>query len=137
VRYVSKPKELLGDTLYNLATTKNSKAAIEFYDNVLKSDLKDSYHTDVEDLAELVLNLNRDSLYAESEDLSGYFLGITNDDNMKQSFSFYKLLALESQGKFEEALQLVEPLAKQYINQEWWHNKMKELKTKLESGSVN
>jgi len=137
VRYVSKPKELLVDTLYNIASTKSSKKAIDFYNQILNSDLKDNYHTDVEDLAELVLNLNRDSLYVESEELADHFLNITKDDHMKQSFSFYKLLALESQGKFKEALNLAQPLATQVSNQEWWHAKTVELKNKVAKDSIN
>lgn len=137
VRSVSASKKLLGDTLYNIASTNNAQAAIAIYDDILNSDLKDKYHTDVEDLAEMVINLNRDSLYLESEELAGHFLNITEDDNMKQSFSFYKLLALESQGKFEEALLLVEPLEKQAANQEWWHTKMNELKRKIAAESSN
>ncbi|WCO00769.1 FKBP-type peptidyl-prolyl cis-trans isomerase [Psychroserpens ponticola] len=137
VRYASKAKELLEDTLYNIASTVNSKAAIDFYETILNSDLKDKYHTDVEDLAELLLNLNKATLYKESEDLASYFLQKTDEDNMKQSFSFYKLLALESQGKFDEALNLVKPLATQVTNQEWWHNKMLELKTKVANDSIN
>ncbi len=137
VRYASPPRELLGDTLYSLATTINSKAAIDFYETIINSDLKDKYHTDIEDLAELVLNLNKDSLYVESEDLADYFLKKTDDNDMQQSFSFYKLLALESQGKFDDALSLVEPLSQQITNQEWWHNKMMELKTKVANDSIN
>ncbi|WP_081988170.1 FKBP-type peptidyl-prolyl cis-trans isomerase [Psychroserpens jangbogonensis] len=137
VRYVSPPKELLGDTLYNLASTVNSKAATDFYERILNSDLKNKYHTDIEDLSELVLNLNKATLYAESEEIAGYFLKKSNDKDVQQSFSFYKLLALESQSKFSEALVLVEPLAKQATNQEWWHNKMLELKTKVENDSSN
>ncbi|MBR9847701.1 MAG: hypothetical protein GYB35_17125, partial [Algicola sp.] len=137
VRYVSQPKELLKDTLYNLTTTVNSKAATDFYERVLNSDLKNKYHTDVEGLAELVINLSNDSLFAESEDLAGYFLTKTDDNDMLQSFSFYKLLALEAQGKYSEALRLVEPLAQQVTNQEWWHNKMLQLKTKVETDSTN
>ncbi len=137
VRNVSKPRELLRDTLHSLASNNSAQSAIELYDNILNSNLKDQYHTDVEDLAQLVLDLNKDSLYSESEELANHFLNITKDDDMKQSFSFYKLLALESQGKFEEALQLVEPLSKQVTNQVWWHNKMMELKNKVATDSIN
>jgi hypothetical protein len=137
VRYVSKPKELLADTLYNLASNLSSKAAKDFYETVLNSDLKNKYHTDVEDFAELVVNLSKDSLFAESEDLASYFLKKTEDKDIQQSFSFYKLVALESQGKFEEALRVVEPLAQQVTNQEWWYNKMLELQAKVANDSIN
>lgn len=137
VRYVSQPKELLADTLYSLASNVSSKSAKDFYETVLNSDLKNKYHTDVEDFAELVVNLSKDSLYAESEDLASYFLKKTEDIDIQQSFSFYKLVALEAQGKFDEALSLVEPLSQQVKNQEWWHSKMMELKAKVSKDSIN
>lgn len=131
VRFVSEPKEVLSDTLYAITTSENSKAATDFYEKALNSELKKNYHTDQEDMMDLLAKLNKDSLYSESEYLADFFLGKTDDEYTRESFYYYKVVALEGQGKIEDAIILVEPIVKKDGSQEWWMGILTRLQEKL------
>ncbi|MBE9490956.1 MAG: FKBP-type peptidyl-prolyl cis-trans isomerase [Bacteroidetes bacterium] len=131
VKFVSMPKKVLTDTLFYLASTMDEKASIDFYEQVMASELKVDYHTELGDIIDLLAKLNKDSLYIETLSLSDYFIDKTGDDALLQSVKYYKLVALDAQGKYQEAIALVEPLTKQVSNQEYWKTTLKELQEKL------
>ncbi len=128
VKYVSEPKEVLTDTLYAIIASKDLSEAINFYKKVLSSALKKKYHTELEDMMDLLGKLNKDSLYSESEFLADYFLAKTEDVYTKEGFYYYKVMALEGQGKLEEAINLVESILKQEESQQWWDSILNNLK---------
>lgn len=132
VRSVSEPKEVLSDTLYAIITSENSNAATIYYEKVMKSEVKKNYHTDLDNMMDLIAKLNKDSLYSESEYWADYFLQKTEDYDLQKGFKYYKLVALEAQGKIKEAILLVEPIAKQDGSKEWWKTKLIELQEKLD-----
>lgn len=128
VKYVSEPKESLIDTL--LAITRKDKAstAISFYEKALKGELSTSYHTELEDVVDVLNEFRKDSSYVAMEVFSNYFSSKDMDDSMKQMVSFYSVSALQQQGKIEEAIKLVQPLTKQKLNQDYWKNLLTDLK---------
>ncbi len=131
VKYVSVPKESLIDTL--LAISKNDKAstAISFYEKAVKGELPEEYHTELEDVVDVLNEFRKDSLYIPMEVFSNYFSSKDLDDSMKQMVSYYNVTALQQQGKIKDAIKLVKPLTKQKLNQDYWKNALKELQNEL------
>ena len=130
IKYVPEPKEMLNDTLYTITTTRNAEKAIKLYEKVLNSDLKDRYHTDLDQMFVLMKKLSKDSLHYESEYLADYFSKKTEDDFMSEYFLSFKLAALEGQGKYEEAIALIEPLIEKGNYKELWQKHLNRLKEK-------
>ncbi len=131
VRFVSQPKAVLKDTLLHIIKTKNASEAITFYNGIVTGNKKDIFHTDIQDMLNVVSEAFQDSLYSESVVLAKHFIDQTDDKEIIQNLSYISLLSLEAENRYEEALELVTPLAKQAKNQEFWHDKMTELKTKV------
>ena len=79
-----------------------------------------------------VLNeFRKDSSYVSLEKFSDYLFPKIKDENTKQSLYYFRALSLENQGKIKEAIQIVEPLSKEKLNQQYWVNSLKSLKEKL------
>jgi len=131
VKYVSEPKKVLSDTLYIITSTENGINAINFYEKVLDSDLKNNYHTDILLMFSLLEKLKLDNLHSESEYITDYFIGKTEDPYLIEYFKYYKLVALEGQGKNKEAIELIEPLLEQGNRKEMWQKHLNRLKEKL------
>ena len=131
VKYVSEPKESLIDTL--VAISKNDKAstAISFYEKAVKGELPEEYHTELEDVVDVLNEFRKDSLYIPMEVFSNYFSSKDLDDSMKQMVSYYNVTALQQQGKIKDAIKLVKPLTEQKLNQDYWKNALKELQNEL------
>jgi len=132
VKYVPEPKEMLTDTLYNIVSTENAKSAINYYEKVLNSNLKNNYHTDIDQMINLMKKLGKDSLHSESEYLADYFSKKTEDGFLSEYFISFKLSALEGQGEYENAIALIEPLAKEGNYKELWQKHLKRLKEKVD-----
>ena len=133
IKYVPEPKEILSDTLYILASTKNAKEAINFYEKVINSNLKNNYHTDDYLMFILMDKMNQDSLYSEMEYLADYLSKTTDDPSLNEYFIYFKILALEEQGKMEEAITIIEPLIETGHYKDLWQENLKRLEEKLES----
>ena len=132
IKYVQEPKEMLYDTLYTITTTQNAKKAIKLYEKVLTTDLKDNYHTFIDQMIILLTELKKDSLHSESEYLADYFSKKTEDDFMSEYFLSFKLTALEGQGKYEEAIALIEPLVEKGNYKELWQKHLNRIKERQE-----
>jgi len=133
VKYVPEPKEMLNDTLYTITSTENAKNAIKLYEKVLNGDLKNRYHTDLNQMIDLMKKLSKDSLHSESEYLADYFSKKTEDGFLSEYFISFKLAALEGQGEYEEAIALIEPLIERGNYKELWQKHFKRLKEKLDN----
>lgn len=131
VKYVPEPKEMLNDTLYTITSTENAKNAIKLYETILNSDLKNRYHTDLDQMIILMIELRKDSLHSESEYLADYFSKKTDDVFLNEYFISFKLSALEGQGKYEEAISLIEPLVEKGNYKQLWQKHLVRLKEKL------
>lgn len=130
IKYVPEPKEMLNDTLYTITTTQDGEKAIKLYEKILSSDLKNNYHTDIDQMINLLTKLKKDSLHSESEYLADYFSKKTEDGFMSEYFLSFKLTALEGQGKYEEAITLIEPLVEKGNYKELWRKHLNRLKEK-------
>ena len=133
VKKVSEPKNLINDTLQTIVKTKGSKAAINFYQSVINSKMKNEFHTDTEILFILLDSLTDQKLYKEAEKLSIHFAKIAKEDSALETFAFYEMLALEEQGNFNQAMLIVEAQLKKESNWEWWNDKKTDLEKKLDS----
>ena len=131
VKYAPEPKEMLNDTLYTITSTENAKNAIKLYETILNSDLKNRYHTDLDQMIILMIELRKDSLHSESEYLADYFSKKTDDVFLNEYFISFKLSALEGQGKYEEAISLIEPLVEKGNYKQLWQKHLVRLKEKL------
>ena len=131
VKYVTEPKEMLGDTLYIITTTSNAKDAIIYYEKVMNSELKNNYHTGIFEMTSLLEKIKGDSLHSESEYLANYFINKTEDSDLIEWFKYFKLIALEGQGKYKEAITLVQPLLENGNYKELWQTNLKRLIEKL------
>ena len=131
VKYVPEPKEMLNDTLYTITSTENAKNAIKLYETILNSDLKNRYHTDLDQMIILMIELRKDSLHSESEYLADYFSKKTDDVFLNEYFISFKVSALEGQGKYEEAISLIEPLVEKGNYKQLWQKHLVRLKEKL------
>ena len=85
----------------------------------------------VDDMFDLLAKLNKDSLFVETVILANYFIDKTEENDLLQGLCYYKLNALDAQGKYLEAIAFVEPLTKKEGNQEFWKTALIELKDKL------
>jgi hypothetical protein len=133
IKYVPEPKKMLSDTLYTITSAENAKSAIYFYEKVLNSDLKNTYHTDIFQMISLMEKFSKDSLHVESEYLADYFILKTEDPSLNEYFKYFKLMALEGQGKFKEGIVFIEPLTKQGNYKELWQKHLKRLNEKLDN----
>ena len=59
IKYVPEPKEMLNDTIYTITTTQDSEKAIKLYEKILASDLKNNYHTDIDQMLNLLTKLKK------------------------------------------------------------------------------
>lgn len=128
IKYVPAPKEILSDTLYIIASTKSAKEAINFYEKVVNTDLKNSYHTDDYLMFLLMDKMNEDSLYSEMEYLADYFSKTTDDSSLNEYFIYFKILALEGQGKIKEAITIIEPLVETGHYKDLWRENLSRIK---------
>jgi len=131
IKYVPEPKVILSDTLYTITVTKNAKDAISFYEKIVSSDLKNNYHID-DFMISLMKKTNEDSLHSDSEYLASYFTKKTNDPSLKGYFIYWKCLALEGQGKINEAITLIESLIEEGNSNEFYNEYLQKLKGKLD-----
>ena len=122
---------MLGDTLYIITTTSNAKDAIIYYEKVMNSELKNNYHTGIFEMTSLLEKIKGDSLHSESEYLANYFINKTEDSDLIEWFKYFKLIALEGQGKYKEAITLVQPLLENGNYKELWQTNLKRLIEKL------
>ena len=128
VKYVPEPKEILSDTLYTIVSAKNAVEAINFYDKVINSELKSNYHTDDYLMFILLDKMSQNSLYADMEYFADYFIKKTEDPSLNEYFIYFKLLALEGQGKMEEAIILIEPLIEEGYYKDLWQENLKRIR---------
>ncbi|MBL4605386.1 MAG: FKBP-type peptidyl-prolyl cis-trans isomerase [Flavobacteriaceae bacterium] len=128
IKTVSEPKEVMTDTLFTITKQKSVVEAISFYESA-----SDSYfHTDINLMAGLLQKLQKDSLFVDMEAFSMFFYKKATTAEDKQQFSYYSILALEAQGKMKEAIEILEPLTKQEVNQTYWKNYLSKLESNLE-----
>lgn len=128
VKSVSEPKEMITDTLYTITKKENIAKAIAFYESASDSD----FHKDLNILPSLLRKLSTDTLFVEVETFSKVFKKKAINDEDKQQFAYYQILALEKQGKIKEAIEIIEPYAKGKGNQTYWKNYLAALKAQLE-----
>lgn len=133
VKKVSEPKKLINDTLQAITTTMGSQAAINFYQKVINTELKNEFHTDMDLLFGLLDSLSDKKLYAETEKLSVHFGEITKENSELETFAFYEMFALEEQGKINDAMLIVDEQLKKESHWDWWKGKKKNLEKKLDS----
>ena len=134
VKSVSEPKALLSDSLYAITNNKGVESAIDFYNKVMSSEEKDTYHSDMDLMVNnLLRSLGRDSLFVEVEAFSTFLMSKTNDSNHQRNLAFQAASAAEAQMKYKEAISYLEPWAEKEPDQPWWKNKIAELNRKLES----
>lgn len=127
VKFVSEPKQIMTDTLLSIAASKDVTAAISFYENVASSDLKNKYHSSVEDVLEVLGEFAKDSLYKEMEAFSKHFMPKSVDANMTQTLSYYSVVSLRAQGRIKEAVEMVKPLTQGALNKDYWNGILTEL----------
>ncbi len=128
VKYVSEPKEVLSDTLVTITKNDGIEKAIQFYENASS----DKYHSDIEDVLEVLNEFRKDSAYASLNEFSDYLFPKIKNEYTKLTLYYYKVLSLYSQGKYEEAVEIVEPLTKQEVNTGFWVDLLSTLNKKLE-----
>lgn len=132
VKYVSEPKPLLSDTLYIITKTQSIAQATEFYDKIMASEEKNTYHTDIDLMVnDFLRQFTRDNLFAEQEAFANFLLTKTTDANYQRSLAFQAANAAEAQGKFKEAISYLEPWITKEPEEPYWQNKVNELKEKL------
>lgn len=131
VKYVSEPKEMIADTLYIVTKEKGAKEALAFYEEVVNGEAANKYHMELSGLRTLFRNLDKDSLYADSEHIAKHFLATSDDIGLKQMFSGSLSRTLQQQGKYKEAIAIIEPLTKQERNKEYWTKVLADIKEKM------
>ena len=134
VKRVSLPKKLMNDTLQNIATYLSAKAAIDFYSKVINGTLKNKYHTDLDFIFAVLDSLSNNNLYSQTLELSTYFRKNNEDNYETGRLAYYQILALEKQGKINEAIAIIKeqlPLENDLEWGEWWKDKKKYLEEKL------
>ena len=128
VRNVSEAKEIIGDTLFSITKLESADKAIAFYKNASNA----NFHTDLNLLAGLFNNLRKEKLFASMETLSKFFNDKATSIDDKQRLYNYYIVALEAQGKIEEAVEILKTLSKQKPNQAYWKNYLLKLQDVLE-----
>ncbi len=128
VKYVSEPKKMMIDTLLSISKDKGVDSAVSFYE---KYSSGKEYHSELMDIIEIFPKFTKDSMYIEMENFSKLLMSKADDKNVKQSLFYYQSISLDKQGKTQEAISIVEPLANQDLNKVFWVNTLKNLKGKL------
>ena len=124
---VSAPKKMLKDTLMSALETGGAAQAIQTHTAIAQSDLAADYHMGYEQLYTFFRALNKAEQYEEAEALALHFEEQSTDQDMRDTFEYYRLLALEGQGKNEEAIALVSAALEREPDNEWLANKLEEL----------
>ena len=134
VKSVSEPKALLSDSLYTITRDKGVQAATAFYNQVMSSEETNTYHSDMDLMVNNFLQtLSRDSLFAEVETFSKFFMERTDVTHHRRTLAFQAANAAEAQENYQDAITYLEPWAAKEPDQPWWKNKIAELNKKLES----
>lgn len=126
---VSPPRKMLKDTLLSALETGGVEAAIQTHSAIAASDLSSDYHMGYEQLYTFFRSLNKAEKYTEAEALALHFEGQATDQDMKDTFEYYRLLALEGQGRTAEAIALVEAALAREPDNQWLTNKLVELRS--------
>lgn len=97
----------MNDTLQNISPHLSAKAAIDFYSKAVNGALKNKYHTDLDFIFALLDSLSKNNLYSQTLELSTYFRKNTKDNYETGRLAYYQMLALEKQGKINEAIAII------------------------------
>jgi hypothetical protein len=127
VKSVSEPKEMIADTLYTITKEESIVKAIAFYDNASDS----VFHKDFNLIPSFLRKLSSDTLFVEVETFCKIFKKKAINDEDKQQFSYYQILALEKQGKIKEAIEILEPFTKEKGNEAYWKKYLTTLQAQL------
>ncbi len=130
VKFVSEPKEVMSDTIIALVKENSVSEALSYYEEVMNNKTQIKYHTDEYSMVDVVMNIARDSMYVELEQLSDYFIANIKNPDALQSFYYGKILALENLGKVEDAIKFTKPLTEGKQNTDYWKNVLKTLEEK-------
>lgn len=128
VKYVSEPKESMVDTLLSISRSEGVKSAIQFYEAQVNNK---EYHSDIDDIMDILPEYNKDSLFDASMEFASYFKEKVNDPDLKQMFTYYEVNSLAAQKKFKEAIKLVQPLTQQKLNKSYWEGVLKNLQSSI------
>lgn len=127
VKYVSKPKLMMNDTLLSIAKQKGVDTAIQFYNNASDA----VFHTEVSFMSSFLVDLEKDSLLTGMERFAQLLGDKATEPSAKQTCFYYQVRALELQQKYDKALKVIEPLTKQDQNQQYWQNYSRTIQNRM------
>lgn len=131
VRSVSPAKEMLTDTLYQLQS-RNPDSARDFYAMVRSSELSSSYHYEVSEMMDFLERLRADSVYAETYLWTDFLEEHTSLPQDLEYLNYFRVMALEAEGRYAEAIAIVEPLSRESESPDFWISALNELRQKTE-----
>lgn len=131
VKYVSEPKEVMNDTLIAILKNQSVDEAIQFFEDAVAGKHEIAYHSDMSSMVDVVMEFSEDSLFVKLEKVSDYLLSKSSDEDATQSFYYGKIMALENQGKINEALTIAKQLAEKKLNKQYWTSVVKTLEQKV------
>ena len=124
---VSEPRKMLTDTLMSALEQGGAQQVIETHTAIASSQAAEEYHMGFEQLSTFFRAMNKAEKHIEAEALALHFEGLATDQDTKDTFEYYRLLALEGQGKTQEAIALVTAALEREPDNEWLANKLEEL----------
>ncbi len=128
VKSVSAPKKVFSDTLTVALENGGLEQMISVYDGIANSELKENYHFMSESFKPVLNELWNEKKFKLIEDVCFKLKEHTNSV-VSEDIDFWRVDALKEQGKYGEAISLVEfRLEKGYKYTEWAKNYIKELK---------
>lgn len=130
---VGAPKAVMTDTLLSALELGGVEAVIDTYNNIINSEAKDQYHSDLSHTRALFTTLLDSEKYDEVDQLAEQFEALSDEEADKQTFGYYIIISNERKGNYGKALKTVNRFLEVEVDQPWLLSKQKEFQSKLDS----
>lgn len=128
VRYVSAPKESMVDTLMALNTYEDLQTAMEFYREARHGAPQDVYHTEVEDIMDLLGRIQSVGDNAAVLAWADYLSTETEIEQDLEYLDYFRVSTWQAQGEWELAINKAEEWTKRSSSPDFWKETLEALK---------
>ncbi|MDN3205336.1 FKBP-type peptidyl-prolyl cis-trans isomerase [Algoriphagus sediminis] len=128
---VSEPKLPLSDTLSTLYDKGGVDLVVASYEEIISTESVLDFHMELEFIFPFIQEVIDEGKFEDSEELSRYFLGESNNLNDRQTFRYALMLTYEGKEEFDKALEIVDEALKEEPEQSFLLSKKEELESKI------
>jgi len=117
---VSTPRKVLTDTLNYALDHEGVEGVIATYQGIVSSADADQYHSELAHLGAFMRSLYIAKKYAEVEAICTHFIEVAEKEVDKELFGYYYIISTQKQGKYDEAIAMVNRFLEDELEEEEW-----------------